>query len=43
MSAALAWRFRASGLDHFVPWYVTFPIAILGSAAFGALWALIPG
>ncbi len=30
-------------LDRFVPWYVTFPIAILGSAAFGALWALIPG
>ena len=30
-------------LDRFVPWYVTFPLAVAGSAAFGALWALIPG
>jgi simple sugar transport system permease protein len=30
-------------LDHYVPWYVTFPLAVIGSAAFGAVWALIPG
>ncbi len=30
------------GLDSVAPWYVLFPLAILASAAFGALWALIP-
>ncbi|WP_075995381.1 ABC transporter permease [Salaquimonas pukyongi] len=29
-------------LDHYVPWYVTFPFAIAGAAAFGAAWAFIP-
>ncbi len=29
-------------LDRYVPWWITFPLAILASAAFGALWALIP-
>lgn len=28
--------------DHVLPWWLTFPIAILGAAAAGALWALIP-
>ncbi|NHT74832.1 ABC transporter permease [Rhizobiaceae bacterium CRRU44] len=30
-------------LDRVMPWYVVFPLAILGSAAFGALWAFLPG
>ncbi|MGN6551382.1 MAG: ABC transporter permease [Pararhizobium sp.] len=30
-------------LDHYVPWYVIFPLAIAGSALFGGIWALIPG
>ena len=38
LGAALA----ALALDNYVPWYVTMPFAVLGSAAFGALWALIP-
>jgi len=29
-------------LDRFVPWYITFPLAIAGAALFGAAWALIP-
>nr|WP_321454552.1 ABC transporter permease [uncultured Cohaesibacter sp.] len=29
-------------LDHYVPWYVTFPFALIGAAAFGAAWAAIP-
>jgi len=29
-------------LDRYVPWWVTAPVAILGAAAFGAGWALIP-
>ncbi|OCW58055.1 ABC transporter permease [Hoeflea olei] len=29
--------------DAYLPWYVIFPIAILGSAMVGAAWALIPG
>ena len=28
--------------DAVLPWWLTFPLAILASAAFGALWALIP-
>ncbi|MGF0537722.1 ABC transporter permease [Agrobacterium sp. ES01] len=38
LGAALA----ALALDQYVPWYVTMPFAIVGAAAFGALWALIP-
>ncbi|WP_322987771.1 ABC transporter permease [Hoeflea sp.] len=30
-------------LDQYMPWYVVFPAAIVGSAMMGALWALIPG
>ncbi|MCY0149181.1 ABC transporter permease [Hoeflea sp. G2-23] len=30
-------------LDQYMPWYVVFPAAIIGSAMMGALWALIPG
>jgi simple sugar transport system permease protein len=30
------------GLDSILPWWGTFPLAILASAALGALWALIP-
>jgi simple sugar transport system permease protein len=29
-------------LDRYVPWYVTFPFAVAGAAAFGAFWAFIP-
>ena len=29
-------------LDRYVPWWMTFPVAIVAAAAFGALWALIP-
>lgn len=29
-------------LDRYVPWWVTFPLAVLGGAIFGAGWALIP-
>jgi ABC-type uncharacterized transport system permease subunit len=32
----------ALALDHYVPWYVTAPFAVIGSAIFGAAWALIP-
>ena len=28
--------------DRVLPWWLTFPLAILGAAAVGALWALIP-
>ncbi|MCX7303923.1 MAG: ABC transporter permease [Hyphomicrobiales bacterium] len=28
--------------DHILPWWLTFPLAILGAAISGALWALIP-
>jgi simple sugar transport system permease protein len=28
--------------DHILPWWLTFPLAILGAAAVGAFWALIP-
>ncbi|MCF3642934.1 ABC transporter permease [Rhizobium sp. TRM95111] len=30
-------------LDRFAPWYVVFPLAVVGSALFGALWAFLPG
>ncbi|MFU0504273.1 ABC transporter permease [Pseudaminobacter sp. NGMCC 1.201702] len=29
-------------VDSFLPWWLTFPLAILSSAAVGAFWALIP-
>lgn len=29
-------------MDTVLPWWITFPLAILGAAAFGALWAFIP-
>jgi ABC-type uncharacterized transport system permease subunit len=29
-------------LDHYLPWYLLFPVAIVGAALFGAAWALIP-
>ncbi len=32
----------ALALDRYVPWWVTFPVAILGAALFGAAWALVP-
>ena len=32
----------ALSLDAIFPWWLTFPIAILGAALTGALWALIP-
>ena len=38
LGAALA----ALALDHYVPWYVTMPFAIMAAALFGAAWALIP-
>jgi len=28
--------------DSILPWYITYPLAIVGAAAFGAGWALIP-
>ncbi|MEK1850453.1 MAG: ABC transporter permease [Phyllobacterium sp.] len=30
------------GLGGFLPWWLTFPLAVLASALVGALWALIP-
>ena len=35
--------FVALALDRYVPWWVTFPLAIGACALFGAFWALIPG
>ena len=32
----------ALALDNYLPWYLTMPVAVIGAAAFGALWALIP-
>lgn len=32
----------ALSLDHYVPWYVTMPFAVIGAAVFGAGWAFIP-
>lgn len=34
--------FVAMALDHYVPWYVTMPFAVIGAALFGAAWAFIP-
>jgi simple sugar transport system permease protein len=30
-------------LDRVAPWYLTFPLAMLAGALFGALWAFVPG
>ncbi|GAA0779774.1 ABC transporter permease [Roseibium denhamense] len=35
--------FACLALDQYVPWYVTLPFAVVGSAIMGAAWALIPG
>ena len=40
--AGLGVALACLGLDHFVPWWVTFPFALLGAALFGAAWATIP-
>ena len=32
----------ALALDQYVPWWITFPLAIGGCALFGGFWALIP-
>ncbi|MEN0088146.1 MAG: ABC transporter permease [Pseudomonadota bacterium] len=32
----------AMSLGTILPWYVNFPVLVLGTALFGALWALIP-
>ncbi|MCO5064047.1 MAG: ABC transporter permease [Rhizobiaceae bacterium] len=40
--AGLGVAIVALSLDTICPWYVTFPIALLAAAGFGALWALIP-
>ncbi len=29
-------------LDHYLPWWLIAPLAVLGAAAFGAAWAIIP-
>ena len=34
--------FACLALDQYVPWWVTLPFAILGSAVMGAAWAFIP-
>ena len=34
--------FHPTPLDTVTPWYVTFPVAIVAAAAFGAAWAFIP-
>ena len=40
--AGLGVAFVALSLDTVLPWYLTFPTAIVAAAGFGALWALIP-
>lgn len=32
----------ALSLDAYLPWWLTFPLAIIGAALFGAAWAFIP-
>jgi len=32
----------ALSFDSILPWWITFPLAIIGAALFGALWAYIP-
>ncbi|MEQ1941465.1 ABC transporter permease [Mesorhizobium sp. VNQ89] len=40
--AGLGVALVALAFDSILPWWLTFPLAVLGAAAFGALWALIP-
>lgn len=40
--AGLGVALVALAFDSILPWWLTFPLAILGSALLGALWALIP-
>ncbi|MBX3598401.1 MAG: ABC transporter permease [Rhizobiaceae bacterium] len=40
--AGLGVAIVALTFDRILPWYLTFPIAIVAAAGFGALWALIP-
>ena len=40
--AGLGVALACLALDHYVPWWVTFPFALLGAALFGAAWATIP-
>jgi simple sugar transport system permease protein len=42
MLGGLGCALACLALDRFVPWWVTLPAAMVGAAAFGALWALIP-
>ena len=32
----------ALSMDAYLPWFLTFPLAIMGAALFGAAWAFIP-
>jgi general nucleoside transport system permease protein len=40
--AGLGVSLVALTFDAVLPWWLTFPLAIMGAAAMGALWALIP-
>lgn len=40
--AGLGVALACLALDHYVPWWVTFPFALMGAALFGAAWATIP-
>ena len=40
--AGLGVALACLALDHYVPWWVTFPFALMGAALFGAAWAAIP-
>ncbi|MBA3446637.1 MAG: ABC transporter permease [Pseudaminobacter sp.] len=40
--AGLGVALVALAFDGVLPWWLTFPLAIVGAAAVGALWALIP-
>ncbi|MDA4847958.1 ABC transporter permease [Hoeflea poritis] len=35
--------FACLALDGIFPWFLTFPVAVLAAAMFGAAWAFIPG
>ncbi|GLQ35490.1 ABC transporter permease [Amylibacter marinus] len=35
--------FAAFLVGPFAPWFITLPLCILGAAAFGAFWAMVPG
>ncbi|WP_114007648.1 ABC transporter permease [Cohaesibacter intestini] len=40
--AGLGVALACLALDHYVPWWITFPFALMGAALFGAAWAAIP-